>query len=270
MNFLVLSRLFLNPGTMCTSLAGCQMLNGSISISSAGYSWPPAARNIRSNFWPVAMKGSGCISYVSQVETSEGAPQLDVAPAYAMAFGTCPLSTICLMFFSDRFAAVSQLGGDCFFQPGGEGNCSVNTWCVRALAGCQMLNGSISISSAGYSWPPAARNIRSDFWPVAMKGSGCILYVLQVDTSEGAPQLDVAPASTMAVGTCPLSTICLMVFSDRFAAVSQLGSDYFVQPGGEGNCGVNTCCVGDGCDNFGCSSTCQSGGTSGGGVWYVI
>ena len=72
-NLLVLRRLFLNPGTMCTSLAGCRMLNGSIFISSAGYSCPPAARNIRSDFWPVEMKGSGSIFYVPQVETSEGA-----------------------------------------------------------------------------------------------------------------------------------------------------------------------------------------------------
>ena len=99
---------------MCTSLSVCRMFNSTIFISSAGYSWPLAARIIWSNFWPVAMKGSGCISYVPQVETSEGAPQLEVAPASAMAVGTCPLITICLMFFSDRFAAVSQLGGDCF------------------------------------------------------------------------------------------------------------------------------------------------------------
>ena len=113
-------------------------------------------------------------------------------------------------------------------------------------------------------------NIRSDFWSVEMKGSGCILYVPQVETSKGAPQLDVAPASAMAVGTCPLSTICLMFCSDRFVAVSQLGGDCFVQPGGEGNCGITTWCVGDGCDNFGCSSTWQGGGTSGGDVWCVI
>ena len=119
-------------------------------------------------------------------------PQLDVAPASAMAVGTCPLRNICLMFFSDGFAAVSQLVGDCFVQPGGEGNSGVNMWCVGDGCG-RMLNGSILISSAGYSCPPAARNIRSDFWPVAMKGSSCILYVPQVKTSEGVPQLDVAP-----------------------------------------------------------------------------
>ena len=88
------------------------------------------------------------------------------------------------------------------------------------------------------------------------------MYVLQVETSEGAPQLDVAPVSAMAVGTCPLRTNSLMFCSDRFAAVSQIG--------GEGNCGVTTWCVGDGCDNFGCFSTWQGGGTSGGGVWYVM
>ena len=110
--------------------------------------------------------------------------------------------------------------------------------------------------------PPDARNIRSDFWPVEMKGSGSILSVPQVETSEGAPQLDVALASAMAVGTFPLSTNCLMFCSDRFAAVSQLG--------GEGNCGVTMWFVGDGCDIFGCSSTWQGGGTSGGGVWYVM
>ena len=98
-NLLVLRRLFLNPGTMCTSLAGCRMLNGSIFISSAGYICLPVAQNIRSEFWPVEMKGSGCILYVPQVQTSKGAPQLDVAPVSAMAVGTCPLSTNCLMFF---------------------------------------------------------------------------------------------------------------------------------------------------------------------------
>ena len=126
-----------------------------------------------------------------------------------------------------------------------------------------MLNGSIFISSAGYIWPPAARNIRSNFWPVDTKGSVCILYVTQVETSEVAPQLDVAPASAMTVGNCPLITIFLMFCSDRFATVSQLGGGCFVQLGVEGNCGVNTWCVGDGFDNFGCSSTWQGGGTSG-------
>ena len=90
------------------------------------------------------------------------------------------------------------------------------------------------------------------------------MYVPQVETSEGAPQLDVSPASAMAVGICPLSTNCLMFFSDRFAAVSQLG--------GEGNRDVTTLCVGDGCGIFGCSLTWQGGGTFGGWclVCYVI
>ena len=117
----MLSKEFLNPGTMWTSFAGCLMLNGNVFISSAGYKFPPAARNTRSDFLPVGTNGSGCISYVPLVDTSAGTSQLDVAPASAMAVGTVPLSTCCLRVCSDLHAVVAAFGDGPLFHRGGQG-----------------------------------------------------------------------------------------------------------------------------------------------------